>query len=194
MTQLLGSFGGHAGSTSNFGTAIVPAEPCAARCRDAPRLTPTVPTTASSARLIEIFRVIAWPVSNIYGTGSYPVSVIGPWLRPREGAERDQLAAVAASAGRHDEKLLPVEPIGHWRPGLRGGHEHGAHFVAGPLVVRAQHRAPLPGWRREEPPLASNHERLRHEHSDPSLPPGPGNRQPFERRMVPDVVRRLAVG
>src|SRR6185295_6888293 len=44
-----------------------------------------------------------------------------------------------------------------------------------------------------EPAFAGDDERLGHQHADAALTSGPRNGHAFERRMILDVVRRLAV-
>src|SRR2546422_5240356 len=118
-----------------------------------------------------------------------------PWWRASavRQTKREQFRAIALTGDGDDDVLLAVVEIRHRRSGLRRRHVHGAELRARRLVVRAQHRAALPVRRREESAFAGDHQRLGHQHADATLAPRARNRDAFERRVILDVVRRLAV-
>src|SRR5262249_61847551 len=84
--------------------------------------------------------------------------------------------------------------VRHRRTGLRSRHVNRANFLARRLVVRAEHRAALTVRRREEAALACDHQCLCGEDADSTLTASTWNIQPLQRRIVLDVVGRLAVG
>src|SRR5947207_9567731 len=68
------------------------------------------------------------------------------------------------------------------------------------LVVGAQHRPSLSRWCGEHAALSRNNEGLRHERPDAARassraagPAGPRNGDTLKRRVIADVIRRLAV-
>src|SRR2546430_3261262 len=107
--------------------------------------------------------------------------------------ECDQLTRERRAAHGEHHVLLAVVEVRHRRAALRRRHVHRTDFTAARLVVRAQHRAALAVGRREEAAFAGDDERLRHQYADAPLSAGAWNREPLERRMILDVVRRLAV-
>ena len=90
--------------------------------------------------------------------------------------------------------MLPaVQHVGHRRSALLRRHEHRAGIFPGGLVVRAKQRAAwMPGGRRNLR-LSGDHERLRDQRADDAGLAGARDVDPFERRVIPDVVGRVAV-
>jgi hypothetical protein len=58
--------------------------------------------------------------------------------------EREVLARIVATTNGDHDVLFAVQHVGHGRSALRRGHPHGAHLMAGNLIVCSQHRPR--GW------------------------------------------------
>ena len=89
-----------------------------------------------------------------------------------------------------------VDRVGHRRSALRRRDAPRADFLAGLLVVGAQHRAALASRRRRDLRIAHDDDRLGHHQADALRSPGwPvfGMFLPGEQRVRADVVRRFAV-
>src|SRR5262245_40564314 len=75
--------------------------------------------------------------------------------------ERHVLAAAAArTLYRDDNVLLPVSHVRHWRTALLSRHQNRADFLAGLLVICAQHRAARAIRRRRDLRIPDDNERL----------------------------------
>src|ERR1051326_4667173 len=95
------------------------------------------------------------------------------------------------AANRQHNVLLSAEHICHRGAGFSLGHINGAKFLAGHLVISAEHCTLFTGWRGEDAGFARDHQSFRHQHSENSGTPGSWNSEPLECRMVANVVRRL---
>src|SRR5688500_7210627 len=107
--------------------------------------------------------------------------------------ECDELAAVIAAADRHDEVLPAIQHVRHRRPGLRGGHVDCAHFFPRRLVVGSQYGAAPAVGECKEAALARHDQALRRQRSDAPWTPRTRNVHAFERRVITNVVGRLAM-
>src|SRR2546422_4030391 len=101
-----------------------PERPCA-------RSTPNPPMTRAAAAI-----ATARTVRFIS-----PLIVRGPPDFALRQRERDVLARIRAAADGDDDVLTPVDHVGHRVAALLRRHPHRPDFLAGLLVVRAQHRA-----------------------------------------------------
>src|SRR5580765_6769870 len=109
------------------------------------------------------------PTTTILGARNDTLSVLGQVRRPRAAtwnAERDVFTRVISAADRHDDVLLAVDGIGHWRAALRRRHPDRADFLAGGLFVGAQHRPAGMLWRCRHLRIAHHDERFGHHQPD----------------------------
>src|SRR5262249_14650531 len=108
-------------------------------------------------------------------------------------AERDVFARVRATADGNHDVLLATDRVGHRRTALRSRHPDRAYLLARLFVVRAQHRPARMIRGRRHLRIAEDDERLRHHQSNAPLLTGLRDVEPAKRRMITNLVRRVAM-